>query len=298
MEVTSSAVKAREAIEQARAGGADVGFVPTMGALHRGHLRLLAEARADSSFLAASIFVNPLQFGPAEDLAAYPRPLEADIEAAGAAGCDLLFAPGEDEMYPGGSPEVTVDPGPVGERLEGASRPGHFRGVLTVVAKLFNIVGPCRAYFGQKDAQQLSLVSRMVRDLHFPVVVVGVPTVREPDGLALSSRNAYLSPEGRAAAPVLFEALSDAATLVRTGERRADVVRAEMARTIGSAPPVKLDYVAVVDEETWKDATEIAGPARALVAARIGPARLIDNILLPWEQEGNVQNRSSENSEE
>ncbi len=226
MEVTSSAARAREAFEQARAGGAEVGFVPTMGALHRGHLRLLSEARADSSFLAASIFVNPLQFGPAEDLAAYPRPLEADIEAARGAGCDLLFAPDDDEMYPGGSPEVTVDPGPVGERLEGASRPGHFRGVLTVVAKLFNIVGACRAYFGQKDAQQLALVSRMVRDLHFPVVVVGVPTVREPDGLALSSRNAYLSPEERAAAPVLFESLTDAATLVRTGERRADVVRA------------------------------------------------------------------------
>jgi pantoate--beta-alanine ligase len=282
MEVTPSAARTREACDQARSGGAEVGFVPTMGALHRGHLRLVAQARAESSFLAASIFVNPLQFGPSEDLASYPRSLERDIRAAEAAGCDLLFTPDEDEMYPGGRPEVTVDPGPLGDRLEGASRPGHFPGVLTVVAKLFNIVGACRAYFGQKDAQQLALVRRMVHDLHFPVTVVGVPTVREPDGLALSSRNAYLSPEERAAAPVLFEALTDAATSVRAGERRADVVRAEMARTIGSAAGVKLDYVAMVDEETWEDVTEIAGPTRALVAARVGPARLIDNLLLPW----------------
>jgi pantoate--beta-alanine ligase len=298
MEVTPSSAKARAACDQARSGGADVGFVPTMGALHRGHLRLLEQARADCSFLAASIFVNPLQFGPAEDLAAYPRSLEQDIRAAEAAGCDLLFTPDEGEMYPEGRPTVTVDPGPLGDRLEGASRPGHFGGVLTVVAKLFSIIGPCQAYFGQKDAQQLALARRMVRDLDFPVAVVGVATVREPDGLALSSRNAYLSPDERATAPVLFEALSDAATLARQGERRGDVIRAEMARTIGSAPLVKLDYVAVVDEETWEDATEIRGPARALVAARIGPARLIDNLALPWDPGSSVQNRPHADSEE
>jgi pantoate--beta-alanine ligase len=297
VEVISSAAKTRELCDEARAGGGTVGFVPTMGALHRGHLSLVAQARAETSFLAASIFVNPLQFGPAEDLAAYPRSLERDIRAAEAAGCDLLFTPEEEEMYPAGLPEVTVDPGPLGERLEGASRPGHFRGVLTVVAKLFNIVGPGRGYFGQKDAQQLELVRRMVRDLHVPVTVVGVPTVREPDGLALSSRNAYLSPEERAAAPVLFEALTDAATLVRVGERRADVVRAEMARTIGSASPARLDYVAVVDDKTWDEVAEITGPARALVAARVGPARLIDNLLLPWEGGSNVQNRPQPNGE-
>jgi pantoate--beta-alanine ligase len=259
---------------------------------------LVAQARAETSFLAVSIFVNPLQFGSAEDLSAYPRPLKRDIRAAEAAGCDLLFTPDEEEMYPGGLPEVTVEPGPLGERLEGASRPGHFRGVLTVVAKLFNIIGPGRAYFGQKDAQQLELVRRMVRDLSVPVTVVGVPTVREPDGLALSSRNAYLSPEERAVAPVLFEALTDAATLVRGGERRADVVRAEMARTIGSASLARLDYVAVVDDRTWEEVAEITGRARVLVAARVGPARLIDNLLLPWEGGSNVQNRPEPNGGE
>ncbi len=225
--------------------------------------------------------MNPLQFGPGEDLAAYPRPRTRDEAVAASLGCDLLFTPDESEMYPEGRPQVTIDPGPLGERLEGTSRPGHFRGVLTVVAKLFNMVGPCRAYFGEKDAQQLAMVRRMVADLSAPVTVVPVPTVREIDGLALSSRNAYLSLDERRAAPALFDALSAAATLARRGERDPNVLKAEMAKRIGAEPLARLEYVAVVDDRTWEETERIAGPARAVVAARIGPARLIDNLLLP-----------------
>ena len=228
-----------------------------------------------------SIFVNPLQFGPDEDLDAYPRPFDRDRAVAQSLSCDLLLAPGVEEMYPEGEPDVTVDPGPLGDRLEGAARPGHFRGVLTVVAKLFNVVGPSRAYFGEKDAQQLALIRRMVSDLDVRVSVVPVATVREIDGLALSSRNAYLGPAERRAAPVLFDALSAAAALVRQGERNAHVVKAEMAKRIGGDSLAHLDYVAVVDDRTWEDVETIDRPARALVAARVGRARLIDNLLLP-----------------
>lgn len=292
MEVTPSKVRFREACDEARgaAGSAGagaklaaVGFVPTMGALHRGHLRLLESARAECGFVALSIFVNPLQFGPSEDLSQYPRPVDRDLDAARSMGCDVAFTPTEDEMYPAGPPGVTVDPGPLGDRLEGASRPGHFRGVLTVVAKLLALTGPCRAYFGQKDAQQLELVRRMAAGLDLPVDVVACPTEREIDGLALSSRNRYLSPEERGAAGVLFDALASAAELVRGGERRGDVLRAEMARRIGAEPLARLDYVSVVDEATWEDVRDLRGPARALVAARVGSTRLIDNVALPWE---------------
>jgi pantoate--beta-alanine ligase len=193
----------------------------------------------------------------------------------------VVFVPEEDEMYPGGPPEVFVDPGPLGGRLEGASRPGHFRAVLTVVAKLCNMVGPSRAYFGEKDAQQLALVERMVASLDFPVAVVACPTVRDPDGLALSSRNARLSAEQRRAAPVLFEALSDAATRARQGERSSDVLRAEIARLIGSEPLARIDYVAIVDDGTWEEITRIEERVRALVAAHFGDVRLIDNLVLP-----------------
>ena len=271
----------REALDLARSAGRSVGFVPTMGDLHRGHASLIERARRERDLVAISVFVNPMQFDSRADLDAYPRRLEKDRATAEALGCDVMFVPSEDEMYPSGRPDVTVDPGPLGERLEGASRPGHFRGVLTVVAKLFALAGPCHAFFGEKDAQQLELVRRMVAALDAPVVVVGCPTVRDPDGLALSSRNSRLSPEERRAAPVLFDALSEAAGLVRTGERRADVLRASMAREIGAEPLAGLDYVAVVDDRTWEDLQEVDGPARALVAARIGRTRLIDNVALP-----------------
>ncbi len=276
--------------EEARTRGGVVGFVPTMGALHRGHASLLRRAKDECAFVALSIFVNPLQFGPAEDLAAYPRSPEEDRALADELGVDVVFAPGDSDICPRGEPEVTVDPGPLGDRLEGASRPGHFRGVLTVVAKLFNLAGACRAYFGEKDAQQLVLVTRMVRELNAPVTVVSCPTVREPDGLAISSRNAYLSEEERVAAPVLFDALTAAAALVRRGERRGDVLRAEMAKRIGGERLARMDYVAVVDESTWEDVKVLKGPARALVAARLGKPRLIDNVSLPWETASSVQN--------
>ncbi len=283
MEVTTSAQRFREAADEARGRGRDLGFVPTMGALHQGHGRLLKSARDECGFVAMSIFVNPFQFDSQGDLDTYPRRLQADSAVGAALGCDLVFAPAEAEMYPAGRSEVTVDPGPLGDRLEGRSRPGHFRGVLTVVAKLFSLAGPCRAYFGEKDAQQLALVRRMVDDLNAPVTVVGCPTVREIDGLALSSRNMLLSPEERRAAPVLFEALSTAAGLVRKGERGADVIRATIARQIGAEPLARLDYVAVVDDSSWEEAAVIEGPARALVAARFGAVRLIDNLVLPWD---------------
>ncbi|MBI4261163.1 MAG: pantoate--beta-alanine ligase, partial [Actinobacteria bacterium] len=192
MDVIREAAAFREACDAARRAGT-VGFVPTMGSFHEGHRSLFRRARAEADHVAVSIFVNPLQFGPGEDLAAYPRDLDRDLAGAGAEGVDTVFAPGGEEMWPGGPPEATVDPGPLGDRLEGASRPGHFRGVATVVAKLLHLVGPCRAVLGEKDAQQVAVVRRMVRDLGFPVEVVGCPTIREEDGLAMSSRNAYLS---------------------------------------------------------------------------------------------------------
>ncbi len=281
MDVIESTEGFRRACEKARSLGAVVGFVPTMGALHRGHARLLGQARQDCSFVATSIFVNPLQFNSPKDLAAYPRTLERDLAQAASLGVDVAFVPTEKEMYPGGRPEVSIDPGPLGERLEGASRPGHFRGVLTVVAKLFNLVGPTRAYFGEKDAQQLTLVRRMVASLDVPVTLFSCPTVRDPDGLTISSRNTLLSPEQRRAAPVLFEALSDAATRARAGERNADVLRAEIAREIGGERLARIDYVAVVDDITWEDIVRIEGPARAVVAAFFGGVRLIDNLALP-----------------
>ena len=280
MEVIRTREAFREAMVEARAAGRGVGFVPTLGFLHDGHRSLMARAREEADLVAVSIFVNPLQFGPAEDVAAYPRDLDRDLGICEREGVDAVFAPVDDEMYPSGPPEVTVDPGPVGNRLEGASRPGHFRGVGTVVAKLLGIVGPCRAYFGEKDAQQLFIVLRMVRDLDLPAEIVGCPTVREPDGLAMSSRNTYLSAEERRAATCLYEALARAAWLVEGGERDARVLRAELARRIGAEPLAALDYVAVVDEDTFEEVDRLRGPARALVAARVGPARLIDNLLL------------------
>ena len=271
----------REACDRARAGGSTVGFVPTMGAFHEGHRSLMRRAKDERDVTVVSIFVNPLQFGDARDLETYPRDERSDLEAAERAGVDLVFAPSVDEMYPRGEPEVTVDPGPLGERFEGASRPGHFRGVATVVAKLFATVGACSAYFGEKDAQQLAVIRRLVRDLSMPVEVRCCPIVRDPDGLALSSRNRLLSPEQREAATCLFLALSEAAELARGGERDAGKLVAAMAREIGATPHARIDYVAVVDEDTFEELPAIARSARALVAARFGGVRLIDTLLLP-----------------
>jgi pantoate--beta-alanine ligase len=270
----------RAACDEARSMGRTIAFVPTMGALHDGHRSLLARGRGERDVLAMSIFVNPLQFGRHDDLASYPRDLDRDLEIANRDGVDLVFVPSEEEVYPAGPPEVMVDPGPLGDRLEGASRPGHFRGVCTVVAKLLGLTGPSTAYLGEKDAQQLAVVRRMVRDLEMAVEVVGCPTVREPDGVACSSRNAHLSEEERAAARCLYEALARAAWLVEGGERDAAVLRAEMAKRIGAEPLASIDYAAVVDEASFEDVDRLAGPGRALVAATIGSTRLIDNVAL------------------
>lgn len=280
MEVTGERLGFRESCEAARMEGSMVGFVPTMGALHDGHLSLVARAREECDVVVASIFVNPLQFGPSEDLASYPRDLDRDLLLLEKEGVDVVFAPSADEMYSGGPPDATVDPGPLGSVLEGASRPGHFKGVCTVVAKLFGIVGQCRAYFGEKDAQQLAVIERMVMDLDMPVEVVACPTLREEDGLAMSSRNAYLSEDERAAATCLYEALARAAWLADGGERDANVLKAEMAKRIGAEPLAALGYVAIVDEGTFTEIERIDGPVRALVAARIGKIRLIDNLRI------------------
>jgi pantoate--beta-alanine ligase len=281
MEVIETLSATFDATEAARAKGGTVGFVPTMGAFHEGHRSLIRRAKADRDFVVVSIFVNPLQFGDPADLAAYPRNEERDLELARELGVDVVFAPPVEEMYPAGEPEATVDPGPVGERLEGGSRPGHFRGVATVLAKLFHAAGPSAAYFGEKDAQQLAVVRRVVADLSFPIEVVVCPTVREADGLAMSSRNARLSPEQREAAGCLFLALSEAAELARSGERDAARLVAVMAREIGATPPARLDYAVVVDDDTFEELRTVDPPARAVVAARFGDVRLIDNLLLP-----------------
>jgi pantoate--beta-alanine ligase len=279
--VIATIAELRGIADAARRDGRGVGFVPTMGAFHDGHRSLIERARRETEQVVVSIFVNPLQFPDPRDLERYPRTRDRDLRDAERLGVDVVFAPDEREMYPGGEPAVTVDPGPLGDRLEGAARPGHFRGVATVVAKLFNAVGPCRAYLGEKDAQQLAVIRWMVRDLEFPIEVVACPTLRESDGLAMSSRNALLSPEDREAAGSLFLALSEAAERARAGERDAAALVAVMAREIGGTPGARLDYAAVVDDETFEDVRMLERPARALVAARFGDLRLIDNLLLP-----------------
>jgi pantoate--beta-alanine ligase len=267
----------RAHLDGRRAAGATIGFVPTMGYLHDGHASLMRAARADHDVVVTSIFVNPLQFAADEDLDAYPRDLSGDTELAEANGCDLLFAPSTAEMYP--APVLTtVSVREVSAPLEGRARPTHFDGVATVVAKLFSIVGPCTAYFGEKDFQQLAVVRRMASDLSMPVAVVGCPTVREPDGLAMSSRNAYLRAEQRAAAPVLYRALQAGVAAIGRGVVDPAEVRAEMTALIAGEPLAQLDYAEVVDAATFEVPDPLRGTLRLLVAARFGGARLIDNV--------------------
>jgi pantoate--beta-alanine ligase len=252
-----------------------------MGALHDGHASLIRRARSETARALVSVFVNPAQFAPGEDLASYPRDEGRDLEVCRDLGVDAVWAPPVDEVYPPGLALPEPDPGPVGETFEGAARPGHFRGVLKVVHRLFDLTGPCRAYFGEKDAQQLFLIRRMVRGETLPVTIVPCATVRESDGLACSSRNARLGPREREEAGCLFLALSEAAALARAGEDAAAILVAAMAREIGATPLARLDYAAVVREDTFEATEHIAGPARAIVAARLPSARLIDNLLLP-----------------
>jgi pantoate--beta-alanine ligase len=277
LRTVTNVAELRDALDAARAAGRTIGFVPTMGYLHAGHVSLMEQARTETDVVVASIFVNPLQFGPAEDLDAYPRDLERDTALSADAGVDLLFVPPLAEMYPQPM-RTTVTVAGISEPLEGATRPTHFAGVATVVAKLFAVVGPCRAYFGEKDFQQLAVVRRMAADLSLPVAVVGCPTVRERDGLAMSSRNAYLTPQERAAAPVLRRALLAGRAAIVAGERDPAAVHDLMAAIISAEPLARLDYAEVVDAATFTTADPIAGDVRLLAAAHFGEARLIDNL--------------------
>ncbi|HEV3162571.1 MAG TPA: pantoate--beta-alanine ligase [Isosphaeraceae bacterium] len=273
----------RASVREARQLGHAIGLVPTMGALHDGHVRLIEACRREAPFVVVSIFVNPTQFGPAEDYRKYPRTLDADAERCQAGGASVIFAPGVETMYPNGATSTFVEVPGLSTTLEGSSRPGHFRGVATVVLKLLEIVGPDVAYFGEKDYQQLLVIRRMVHDLTLPVTIRSVPTVREADGLAMSSRNRYLNAEEHRAATVLSRALGKAVEAVAAGERSADRVRQILRETVESESMARLDYAEVADAETLEPLTELrAGrPGVALLAAWVGPARLIDNRALP-----------------
>jgi pantoate--beta-alanine ligase len=281
VEVVESAAACRALLSAARSGGATVGLVPTMGALHEGHRSLVERARAECDTVAVSIFVNPLQFGDPEDIAHYPRTLEHDLAACAAAGADIVFVPPVTEMYPTwpAPPATTVSVRGVSEAWEGASRPGHFDGVATVVAKLFAIAGACRAYFGLKDFQQLAVVRAMATELSLPVELVGCPIVRERDGLALSSRNVRLSPAERSAATVLSRALAAGRAAVAAGERSGPALADAMRAVVAAEPLVVLDYAVAVEAATLAETAAIDDPSsvRLLVAAQVGPVRLIDN---------------------
>jgi pantoate--beta-alanine ligase len=275
--VVRTVAELRPAIAEARRRGHVVGLVPTMGALHEGHASLIRQARGETGFVVVTIFVNPTQFGPAEDLARYPRTFEADLDVCGREGVDLVFAPEVAEVYPPGFC-TSVEVHGLQDVLEGVSRPGHFRGVATVVLKLFNMVQPDVAYFGQKDAQQAKILQRMVRDLDVPVRLVICPTVREADGLALSSRNAYLDAEQRRHALVLSQALAEAKAQIEAGQRDAAAVQKALAERLAAAPGAVLDYAAVVDAETLRPLARLAGRALLAVAVKFGATRLIDNM--------------------
>jgi len=277
VEVVATRERFRRATSKARSEGAQLGLVPTMGSLHEGHISLLRAAGSDCDVVAMTIFVNPIQFSSAEDLARYPSNLEQDLELARVAGVGLVFAPSVSEMYPSGAPETRIDPGPLADRLEGASRPGHFAGVATVVTKLLALCGQCRAYFGEKDFQQLAVVRNVVRDLDLDAEIVGCPTVRESDGLACSSRNRRLEPADRAAATVLFKALKAGQASVEGGERDTEQVQNAMLVVVATEPRAKLDYAVVVDPVTFESPASRAIELRLLIAADLGGVRLIDN---------------------
>jgi pantoate--beta-alanine ligase len=264
----------------ARIQGSTMGFVPTMGALHEGHLSLVRLARSAANLVVASIFVNPLQFGPAEDFSKYPRTLEDDCARLEAEGVEIVFAPSTEQMYPAGATTVVHVEG-LSDKLDGRSRPGHFRGVSTVVAKLFHIVQPDFAIFGQKDAAQVAVLRRMVRDLNMDVELIVAPIVREADGLALSSRNVYLTAEQRQQALVLHRALLQVEASANSGESRAEKLRSVALAVLASEPAAKLDYLEIIHPDTLEPVADLAQGALAAVAASFGPTRLIDNLLLP-----------------
>lgn len=263
----------------ARRAGQSVGLVPTMGALHEGHLSLVRAARESSDIVAVSIFVNPTQFGPNEDLGKYPRSFERDCEMLAREGVDFVFAPSVEEMYPRGA-ETWVTVEGLSEKLDGKSRPGHFRGVTTVVSKLFHIVEPDRAFFGQKDAAQVAVIRRMVRDLNFSVEIVVCPIVREPDGLAMSSRNAYLNPEERKMALALHRSLQQVRKLVESGQRDAATLASAGREELSRESGVRLDYFEIVDPETLEPVPNTSQGSLVAVAAYVGATRLIDNMIV------------------
>ncbi len=269
----------RDAVRAAQAAGQTVGLVPTMGALHAGHLSLVDAARSECDLTVASIFVNPTQFGPQEDLNRYPRDFDQDLRLLGDRGCDLVFAPSVDQMYPAGY-DTSVDVGPLGRELEGECRPNHFRGVATVVLKLFQIVPADLAYFGRKDYQQSLVVQKMVGDLNVPIEIRVCPTVREPDGLAMSSRNAYLSGDQRQRALALSQSLQLAERLAKSGERDVRRIREQMLEQIRAAGGVDVQYIAFVADGTITPVASLDGPTTVAIAARVGETRLIDNVLL------------------
>lgn len=279
METVTRIAELRKFLEAERSTGKSVGFVPTMGYLHDGHVALVREASKQCDVVVVSIFVNPTQFGPNEDFQAYPRDLQRDTKVCEREGVGYLFVPSEEEMY--SSDFLTfVEVQELTEGLCGASRPGHFKGVTTVVAKLFNIVRPHKAFFGEKDAQQLLVVKKLVRDLNFDLEVVGVPAVREKDGLAMSSRNKYLDPKERKAAPVLFRSLSLANEKIAEGEREADKVKQAMKELLETEPLVTLEYLSICRTEDLKEIDKLSGDVLVALAARVGKARLIDNLFI------------------
>lgn len=278
MQVVHGKSELRAIVKKARGQGKSIGFVPTMGYLHAGHAALIRAARAANDLLIVSVFVNPTQFGPNEDLSAYPRDAEKDLALMQSQGADVAFFPSVEEIYPTGYATYVEVQGPMPQTLCGRSRPGHFRGVATVVTKLFHLVAPDQAYFGQKDAQQVAVIEQMVRDLDFDVHVVVCPTVREADGLAMSSRNVYLSAPHRAQAPAISRALFEAEAMIRNGERRANVVAGHISKSIAAIEGAAIDYVSIVDARTLADLEILAGTVLLAVAVKVGRTRLIDNV--------------------
>ena len=277
-QVISSIQELRRTLAPIRTTGRTIGLVPTMGALHAGHGRLIETARRENGCVVVSLFVNPIQFDRNEDYDRYPRPLSNDVEFCSRLGVDFVFAPSTEEMYP--RPQrAFVEVTGVTDHLCGRFRPGHFRGVATVVLKLLNIVQPDRAYFGEKDAQQLTVIRRLAADLNVPATIVEVPTVREADGLALSSRNRHLSPEERRIAPALSRALETARGLIAAGETRASAVKLEALRAVNEQPGIRVEYLEIVDPEDMQPVEDISGPVRVAGAIWIGKTRLIDNVL-------------------
>jgi pantoate--beta-alanine ligase len=279
IEIAKTIAEIRKCVAQAHAAGKTVGFVPTMGALHAGHASLIETAARRCDYVVVSVFVNPTQFGPGEDFEKYPRPFEKDAQLCERSGAQAIFVPSDDEMYPRKNLTwVTVDK--LTEPLCGQSRPGHFRGVTTVCTKLFNIVGADLAFFGQKDAQQATVIRRMAADLNMPLEIVVCPTVREPDGLAMSSRNQYLSPQERSQAPVIFRALQRCAELIGAGEQDAARITEEMDKVLKQAAALRVEYLRIVDAESLDPCNPVRGRVLVAIAARLGSTRLIDNIVV------------------